>query len=412
MFLNPKHLQPFLTIHQTGSMKKASDKLRRSRSAVSYALDELESTLGVALFERNARGMLLTDFGKLLLRRAEQALGEMRTARLAFNEMRVERGIPCSNAPIFTLSVGERRLGVLIAFAEHKHMGAVASLMGISQPAVSQAMRELDLSTGLPLLEKADGAMRLTAAGRLLLLHVKRALAQLRLACAEIALMKGQLEGQITVGALPFGGALILPLSIARLISRYPQLRVHTIEGSFNHLAASLWCGDIDLMLGALQPVGQYTTLISERLFDDRIDIIARAGHPLTRSADASLREALAMPWVLPIKGSPTREALVAGLRAQGLPAPNVTVETSDLSTIRGLLLRSDLITAAAHRIFHHELESGLLKTLPLQAQPVFRSIGILRRSQDHLSPGAQLLIEEIRAIGAAHANGGSMDTS
>src|SRR5690606_33051490 len=97
-----------------------------------------------------------------------------------------------------------------------------------------------------------------------------------------------------------FGGAQILPVSIARLLCKYPSLNVATVEGSFETLAAGLWCGDIDLVVGALQPVGQYTTLVSEKLFDDWISIIARAGHPLARQPGVSLADVLEASWVLP----------------------------------------------------------------------------------------------------------------
>src|SRR5690606_12206714 len=169
-------------------------------------------------------------------------------------------------------------------------------------------------------------------------------------------------------------------------------------------LAAGLWCGDIDLVVGALQPVGQYTTLVSERLVDDWIALIVRSGHPLARDPNATLIDALQARGVLPAGGTPTRSALTALLNAQRLPHPRVTVETSDPATIRGLLLESDLITAAAQRIFHHDIQTGALARLPFVSGAVHRSIGIIRRAPERASPGACLLMDELRAVGRAHA--------
>src|SRR5690606_3287332 len=253
------------------------------RSAVSYSIEELERDVGGKLFERHERGMLPTEIGTVLLRRVEGAFAEMGRARQMLEDMADVQGVKLLNAPIFALSVGKRRLEILLAFADLMHMGAVAAKLGISQPAVSLAVRDLDVSTGLPLFQRSDGATRLTATGAALLLHLKRALAELRHASAEIAMLSGKIEGKVTVGALPFGGALILPKSIARLQGKHPNLTIATVEGSFETLAAGLWCGDIDLVVGALQPVGQYTTLVSERLFDDWIALIVRSGHPLAR---------------------------------------------------------------------------------------------------------------------------------
>lgn len=404
MILHPKHLKTFVAVCHEGSMKRAGENLRRSRSAVSYSIEELERDVGGRLFERHERGMLPTEIGTVLLRRVEGAFAEMGRARQTLEDMAEVQGAKLLNAPIFTLSVGKRRLDVLLAFAELMHMGAVAGKLGISQPAVSLAVNDLDVSTGLPLFQRSDGMMRLTAAGETLMLHLKRALAELRHAGAEITLLSGKVEGRVTVGALPFGGALILPVSIARLLRKHPRLSIATVEGSFETLAAGLWCGDIDLVVGALQPVGQYTTLVSEKLFDDWISIIARAGHPLACRPGISLADVLEASWVLPSEGTPTRTALTAVLDAYHLPHPRVTVETSDPSTIRGLLCESDLVTAAAQRIFHHDIQTGALVRLPVVPSAVHRSIGIIRRAPERSSPGAKLLMEELRAVGQAHS--------
>ncbi|WP_397475260.1 LysR family transcriptional regulator [Pusillimonas sp.] len=400
VIVHPKHLKTFAAVCHEGSMKRAGESLRRSRSAVSYSIEELERDIGGNLFERHERGMLLTEIGTVLLRRVEAAFAEMGRARQALEDMAEVQGVKLLNAPIFTLSVGKRRLEVLLAFADLMHMGAVAGKLGISQPAVSLAVNELDLSTGLPLFHRSDGNTRLTPAGETLLLHLKRALAELRHAGAEITLLSGRVEGKVIVGALPFGGAQILPVSIARLLHKHPGLHIATVEGSFENLAAGLWCGDIDLVVGALQPVGQYTTLVCEKLFDDWISIIARAGHPLAQKPNVGLDEVLEASWVLPSEGTPTRAALTAVLDTHHLPHPRVTVETSDPSTIRGLLCESDLITAAAQRIFHHDIQTGALVRLPVVSSAVYRSIGIIRRAPERSSPGARLLMDELRAVG------------
>jgi LysR family transcriptional regulator of gallate degradation len=103
--------------------------------------------------------------------------------------------------------------------------------------------------------------------------------------------------------------------------------------------------------------------------------------------------------WVLPKEGTPTRKVLATALNAIGLSTLEVVVESSDLAIIRGLLLESDMVTAASLHLFHHELKAGSLVALPIALPKVWRSVGILRRSNDHISPGAQFLIEEIRAV-------------
>lgn len=399
LILHTKHLRAFLSVCREGSVTRAGENLRRAQSAISRSIQELEDTLGVELFERNARGMLLTDFGKTLSRRVEMAFGELQAAREELAAITAEDGLQLRNAPVFSLAVSERRLEVLIAFAERRHMGAVAQKLGVSQPAVSMALRDLEAGVGLPLFDRSAAGIGLTPAGELLLLHIKRALSQLRIAGAEISAMKGVVEGHITVGALPFGRPYMLPIAIARLLHEHRRLQVTTLEGPLDTLTAGLRCGDVDFVLGALPPPGAHDELVREELFSEPMAIFVRAGHPLTRQANVRLHDALRLDWVLSRKGTPTREVLAVLFTGLGLPQPRVAVESSDLSIIRGLLLESDMVSAASRHLFHHELQTGMLVTLPVPLPGTERPIGILRRTQDHSSPGAQLLIEHLRAV-------------
>lgn len=400
-----KHLRVFDAVCRLGSMAKAADELRRAQSAVQNSIQQLEDALGVKLFERTTRGMLPTSAGKVLSRRVEFAFAEMQTARTALKEIYEDSGLQPRNAPVFSLAVNERRLAVLVAFSEHKHMGAVANRMNISQPAVSMALRDMELSTGLALFDRSTSIVRLTSVGELLVAHLKRALTQLRLAAAEIAAMNGVMEGRITIGALPFGRPYILPTAIASLHKRHPQLCFTTVEGPFETLTHGLWCGDIDLVLGALRPVGQYADLVREDLFSDRMVIIARANHPLSLNSHLGADDLLNADWILPKRHTPTREVLKTAFETLGMRQPHVAVESSDLSMIRGLLLNSDMITAASRHLFQPEINAGALVILPIDLPETDRPIGILRRTQDHSAPGAQLLIEEIRAMGLMPIN-------
>jgi LysR family transcriptional regulator, regulator for genes of the gallate degradation pathway len=394
-----KHLHVFHAVCQDGSMKQAGARLGRVQSAVSRSVQEIERALGVELFERSARGTLLTAAGHLLLRRVEFAFAELATARDALAEMGGDPAGRLQNAPIFTLAVGQRRLDVLVAFATRNPIAAVAKLLGVSQPAVSMAMRELELGNGLALFDRTAAGSRLTPAGDLILVSVKRALAELRLAASELDAMKGLMKGRIIVGALPFGRAHVLPVAIARLLEKHPHLQIVTVEGPFEALTAGVQCGDIDFLLGALQPVEPSADLAHEELFSDRMVVIARAGHPLARAKKLGARDLIAASWILPREGTPTRRVLDAALAALSVPPPVAAAESSDLSIIRGLLLESDLITGASRHLFHHELTAGSLVTLPVDLPEALRPIGILRRAHDHISPGARLLIEEIRAV-------------
>jgi len=386
-------------VARLGSMNKAATELLRAHSAIAHAIQQLEQGLNQTLFERATRGMLLTEAGRVLLRRVEYAFDEMEAARAELEAIHSPDDHPLRNAQIFSLAVNERRLATLIALAEQKHMGAVAQQLDITQPAVSMAVRDIEDSVGVALFERSGMLWQATEAGEIIINHLKRALSQLRLADAELTALDGHIRGKVIVGALPFGRPYILPAAISRVHRKHPGLQFTTVEAPLNSLAYSLWCGDIDFILGALGNVEPYPDLVQESLFGDRMGVIARAGHPLAKRAQLTLADTLNTDWVLPREGTPPRKIMRAAFAAIGKQEPAPTVESSDLSVIRGLLLESDMVTAASSHLFHHEIKAGVLQRLPIDMAESNRSVGILRRTLEHSSPRAQLLIEEIRQM-------------
>ncbi len=397
--LPTKHLRPFLAVARHGNLTRASEALRRAQSAVSRSIQVLETWFGVALFERNSRRWLLTEFGQTLLRRVELAFAELQQVCETLCEHYPALAFRLRVAPFFSLAVHERRLELLFSFTERQHISAAAIAIGVSQPAASMALHDLEASVGVPLFDRAHSGVALNEAGELLLVHLKRAMTQLRLAATEISALKGVIEGQIIVGALPFSRPFVLPTAIGSLLKQHPRLQVRTVESPMEALTTGLRLGDVDFLVGAL-PAGPIESgFVIEQLLKPPMAVLARSDHPLTLRTSLELADVLEASWVLPRPGTPTREALSLCLVQHGLPEPRVAVESSDLSVIRGLLLETDMISAASCQLFPHELRSGMLVTLAVALPGTERPIGILRRTPEHSSPGAQLLIEEIRRV-------------
>ena len=394
MQLELRHLRAFLAVAEQGSANRAGLALFRAQSAVSRSIHKLEEELGVRLFERRARGMLLTEYGRALLVRARRVHGEMERARSELGAL-IDRG-KVRNAPIFGMLTHARRIRAFVALTEQHHMPSVAEGLGITQPAVSMAVRQLEDSVGVALFERSARGMIPTPAGAVLALRLKRAQAEIRHAVADIAALRGITQGTVTVGALPLSRTRLLPESIAGLVGKYPGLRVATVEGSFETLAASLRSGDLDFILGALRPAEYASDLTGDALGDDELAIVSRSGHPWAERRRIPARDLARARWVLPRVSTPNRTLFERALTKRGLPPPDVVVETSDLAVLRGVLVNSDLLTAISSRQLSYELAAGLLTLLPISFPDTRRVIGITRRADSLAWPGAKLLMEEI----------------
>lgn len=396
--INLRHLRALSAVAAAGSISVAAEGLFRVSSAVSRSIAELESTLDRPLFERRARGMALNAYGELALARARRIEQEFEAARLQL-VARGGIGVRADIHSLFASILNGRRLAVVASLAEKRNMPAVAKEFGITQPAISVALKDLELGLGVPLFERSARGLMPTLAGEIVAFHFKRVLAELRHILPDIAGGEGVLQGSVNVGALPLGRTKVLPLAIAALLSEHGGLHVTTVESPYDALAASLRSGDIDFILGALRTGSQTKDLEQEVLFEDRISLITRAGHPLTRADRINFAALRQSTWVLSRQGSPSRELLehFFSLARQEPPVP--AVETGDLAMLRGLLLESDMVTAISAHQLRYEIIDESLVVLDFPLEQTRRDIGITQRIGCFPSPGARALMQKIRDV-------------
>lgn len=397
MLSNLMQIRAFCQVVDQGSVSRAADELYRTQSAVTRAIRDLEQSLDVPLFERHANGMLLTDFGKCVLPRARRAIAELRQIPSQLAKLQGKSGQRRGDTePLYLFNV--RRLQIFISLCKIRHMQTVATLLGLSQPAVSAALKVLENGAGVALLERTPHGMMPSLAGQDIVPNLRRALNELRHIPADIAARRGVLEGTVQVGALPLGRTRLLPQAIIGLTQRYSGVKVVTNESAFSVLASELRSGEVDFIFGALRSRDYAADMATETLFTESMVILARKGHPLLAEnvTQETLREAR---WVLPRAETPARHLLDNSFAAMGMPPPDPVVESGDLGIVRGLLLGSDMLAAVSARQLEHELESGELVKLPLDLADTHRAIGLTFRAGSLLSPAAEALVMEIRKV-------------
>jgi LysR family transcriptional regulator of gallate degradation len=396
--INLRHLRAFSAVASAGSIAAAAEALFRVASAVTRSILDLEAALGRPLFDRRSRGVALNAYGELVLARALRIEREFEEAR---TQLAARGGID-STADVhslFTSILNGRRLAVIASLAEKRNMPAVAREFGITQPAISSALKDLESGLGVTLFNRNARGLTATPAGEIVAFYFKRVLSELRHIGPDIAASEGTLQGSVNVGALPLGRTQILPLAIASLLARHPGLHVTTVESPYDALAASLRSGDIDFILGALRSASEAKDLQQEPLFEDRISVIARAGHPLARAKRIDFRMLREARWTLSRHGSPSRELLERFFSDARQAPPLPAVETGDLAVLRGLLLESDMLTAISAHQLRYEIRDGSLVVLDFPLEETQREIGLTQRLGAFPSPGARALMDEIRKV-------------
>lgn len=389
-------LPTFLSVAQTGSISKSSEKIFKASSAVARSIRELEAALGYALFDRVPRGMMLNAFGLAVLRRAERIQAVV--AQTADEMLRSRADIrPSEKSVLLNLLYSGRKLNLLIHIAQMRHLSGAAERMGLTQAGASMALSRVESALAVPLFHRMMQGMVATDAADKVINAGKRIFAELRYLHSDISAMTGELSGLVVVGALPLGRTFVVPSAIAATLKAHPRLHIRTIEGPYETLAAGLRTGEIDMIFGAVRDEATTPGLVTEALFDDSIGILARSGHPLAGRSAIALHDLLREQWILPRADAPGRKVVDDSFHELNLEPPIPSVECGDLAIVRQLLCGSDLLTAMSPHQMRVEIQAGLIQELPVVLGRTVRKIGLTLRDGAMLSPAVQVLVDAIR---------------
>ncbi|WP_419903044.1 hydrogen peroxide-inducible genes activator [Kiloniella sp.] len=145
-----------------------------------------------------------------------------------------------------------RQLEYFLAVAETLHFRKAAERLNVSQPTLSDQIKELEYRLGVILLERSRQAVQLTSVGEDLLERARYLLRDLDDLCDAAKSAKGMLGGRLRLGVAPTVGPYLLPHVIPLLHQKYPKLKLHIREDRARALEQSLREGLHDLVLTAL----------------------------------------------------------------------------------------------------------------------------------------------------------------
>lgn len=287
----------------------------------------------------------------------------------------------------------------LLTIAEEGSLRAAAQRLGVTQPALTKAVRRLEQDLGVQLFTRTARGVSPTEAGTAILRHARRMRASLAEAEREIEALRSGFAGEVRVGAGPAWQQRILPEALARFRAARPQARIVVQAGMDDVLKAELRAGRLDLVLAALPRAGELEPDLHHRpLSDDDYAVIAGVDHPLRRRGPLELADLLDQPWILPGPGTHMVQALAALFRARGLPEPRPVIET-DAHRLRVAMLASGPYLSYNTIFQLAELRPRRVAVLDVPAAVWRRSAGIVTRRADAPGPAAQALIDTIEAV-------------
>jgi len=291
------------------------------------------------------------------------------------------------------LSMDLRTVDYFLTAVARGSLRAAAQELGVTQPALTKAIRRLEDSFGAPLFDRRARGVTPTAYGTALLRHAKDVKAAIHAAREEIDALRSGGAGFVKVGAGPSWQDAVLPDAIAELRTTRPGVRIHVTGGGDDQLKEQLKSGSLDFVLAAVPETPRIEPELAWRpLMADEYCVIADVGHPLRRRRPARTEDLLNYPWILPPATTYMVGRLQHVLRAAGLPAPVAAIETDVIPLKFALMRGSQYLSyhAAAHLT---ALDPGFIAPIDVPGTRAVRQAGLINRRGTDFSPAAEALV-------------------
>ncbi|MGQ9370444.1 LysR substrate-binding domain-containing protein [Azospirillum sp. ST 5-10] len=290
----------------------------------------------------------------------------------------------------------------ITAIAEHGSLRAAARHLGLAQPALTRSVHELEHELGAPLFERRARGMALTPAGEAFVRRARAILSDVRRAREEAEQLRGLAAGSVVAGLSVAAHMAMLPTALARFRGRYPDVRLHLIEGFFPTLEAGLRDGTVDFYIGPQPERGMPSDLVAELLFQNTRIVMARVGHPL--AAATSLADLVGAEWVTTSITHRAAEELQVLFQERGLPPPRLATQTQSALSMILAIAYSDALGMLPVQFTDFALTTGTLCRIPVRETLPAPDIVMIRRAGFTLTPAAEWLAECCRRVVPAAA--------
>ncbi len=236
-----------------------------------------------------------------------------------------------------------KHLLLLVAIREHRSLTRVAEHMATSQPAVTQALADLEAIFGASLFTRSSRGMVPTALGELALSRAQTLLADVAHWAQDIEAVGQGRIAHLHVGVIPFLPGRMLAQAIGRTQPQGRRMTVTLHEDTSDHLLARLRAHELDCVIGRTSAILDMSGLTHEVLYQQEPRLIAhrRLAARLGRRplAWAELAE---LDWVLGARQTPMREQITDFFLRAGVVPPPPVVESLSSKVIGELVAANE----------------------------------------------------------------------
>ncbi len=283
----------------------------------------------------------------------------------------------------------------ILAIAERGSIRAAARHLNMAQPALTRNLADVERELGAPLFERRTRGVVATAIGEAFVRRASSILQDVRRTREEIEQLRGDTTGTITIGLSIAAHLTLLPAVLQPFRARYPDIRLHVIEGFYPTLEAGFRNGVVDFYIGPDPGPKLMPGMSKETLWANLRIVLCRNGHPLARAT--SLRQLSDAHWVTTSITEQAEDEFEALFSRHRLPAPKLMARSQSALTLMTCLMHSDLLAMVPQQWNDFALTKESLTPIAIKERLPAPSIVLIKREDLPLTPAAAFFLELMR---------------
>jgi LysR family cyn operon transcriptional activator len=285
-----------------------------------------------------------------------------------------------------------RHLRYFLAVAEAGSFSRAADRLGLSQPNISQQMRDLETALRVDLFQRRGKRILLTLAGQIFQEHARSILRHIETLLQELSTEPGQMRGALHVGVVPILNVALMPPLLGMFAAEHPAVSLTVEEISSTEIETAIEEGRMDVGLGFL--TRHSPRLRYERLSNDQFALLVPTGHPWAKRRVIDLKE-LHQQRILQLPDTFVMRRMSDAICRQHQVRPRIVAEINSIETLLrslGPLKAAALMPKVAVR------DATGLTAVRLKGKNLAIEIGLLRL----IDSGSSSAVDEFTKLARA----------
>jgi LysR family hydrogen peroxide-inducible transcriptional activator len=248
------------------------------------------------------------------------------------------------------------QLRYFVAVADEGNFSRAAAKVRVAQPSLSQQIRKLEAEVGQPLFDRLPRSVVLTEAGSCFIDYARQILASISDARRCVDELKGEVAGDLAVGAIPTIAPYVLPELVVKFQKHYPEVTLEIVEDVTDGITRRVEAGELDVALASTcQPS---PTLRRESLGKEPLLALVPEGHPLSKSNLVTFDDLKSQRFLLLHEMHCLSQQVHHLLEARHL-RPEIALAGSQLGTIVNMVAAEIGVSIVPQMMVKHQATPG-----------------------------------------------------